>query len=175
MWHGHDLNDLLDNYTMEQLELMSQALWQHSMTVMGVVAYALGGQAAADRMPEAAASQGRDYSEEWAETGARWNIARRDADGNLVPVAPRHSPEEEERRKSMALRKLFGVQAAADEAYGAGRGRRRRKGRAASPAAPDAKDGPVSPPGSDADAAIERLMGDLRRVRGEDDDSGSGG
>lgn len=100
------MNNLLDNYTMQQVEVMTAAAWQHKLTTLNVVAFAIGGEEAAGRTPSARATPADPG--DWSEAKGRWNLA----------TAPTISPEEDERRKLAALSKLMGVQSLQAKASG---------------------------------------------------------
>ncbi len=111
---------MLDHYTLEQMETLAQCVWQHKITQFNVVAYALGGQDARERVPD------QDHDDQdapggsmgWEAAHGRWNLGRRDADGRVVPVRPTITPEADQRNKERALAQLLGVQGALATAAG---------------------------------------------------------
>lgn len=116
MCSGQDVHHLLDRYTFEQIEVLAQCAWQHKITQMGVVAYAVGGKEARERVPDSDDSnRNRARNEQsigWENAHGEWRLYERDGDGNLRPQRPKITPEEDQRRKEKALSRLFGVQSA---------------------------------------------------------------
>lgn len=80
---------------------MSASCWQHEITRMNVVAYAVGGDSAADRMPRAQGDQGpvSEDSIGWANAHGEWRLKN----------PPKITPEEDQRRKERAISQLLGL------------------------------------------------------------------
>jgi hypothetical protein len=100
---------------------MSRCVWRHKLTTLSVVAFAIGGKDAQDRVPNRKDSpQGETSGDtgDWSNFQGRWNLGRKDADGNVVAIAPKISPEEDERRKMKALAQLMGVQSLSAKSSG---------------------------------------------------------
>lgn len=97
---------------------MAGCIWQHTMTTLGVIAYALGGADAAERAGaktggnnsrnRPSAAQLAEYQRQWDESKAPWRLKG----------PPTHSPEEEEAQKQRALGKLFKLMRVAGEVGG---------------------------------------------------------
>lgn len=110
---GQDVHHLLDRYTFEQIEVLAQCAWQHKITQMGVVAYAIGGKEARERVPDSDRPRAqKEQSIGWENAHGEWRLAERAPDGSIRMQKPKITPEEDERRKAKALSRLFGVQSA---------------------------------------------------------------
>lgn len=96
---------------MEQIEIMADSIWQHEITRFNVVVYALGGKEAKDRLPSDPPAIDDDTSIGWDQAPGRWNLGAM-VNGEAVPVAPRLSPEEDQRLKEIAVAKLLGLSSA---------------------------------------------------------------
>ncbi len=117
MCSGQDFHHLLDRYTLEQIEVLAQCAWQHKITQMGVVAYALGGSEARERAPAHPSSrgdqpQGAQESIGWENAHGEWRLYERAPDGSLRPQKPKGTPEQAEANYNRAMSQLFGVQSA---------------------------------------------------------------
>jgi len=111
---GQDPHTVLDRYTIQQIVEMAGCLWQHNLTKMNVVAYAIGGPDARQRVPD---RRGEDApvrqdgpSIGWDRAHGEWRLYRRGADGTLQRQRPRLTPEQQEAQYNKALAQLFGVQ-----------------------------------------------------------------
>lgn len=109
---------------MEQAEIVARALWQHKTTQLRVISYALAGEDGEDR---AASRTSRDTiapsggdRDSTTERRGRWNLARRAADGTIVPIKPKQTPEQEQAQKEQALTRLFGAHRANARLHGKG-------------------------------------------------------
>lgn len=106
------MNNLLDNHTLEQIEVMAQCVWQHEITKMSVMAIAMFGDGSKDKpqgdqeIPE---HQGPTIG--WEKAKGRMNLARRRPDGKLELVRQKLTPEQDQARKLRAVDALLGVQA----------------------------------------------------------------
>jgi hypothetical protein len=122
---------------MAEIAFLSQCVWQHTSTMIGVIGYVVAGPDGADRAGERAGRpRGRDapppVPRDPAAVAAAWEARGKLEDYRLLG-GPRLTPEEDQRWKERALRRLFGVQRATAEAFGnvpkkSRRRRRRRRG-----------------------------------------------